>query len=84
MSLKKMSYKVAVADDGLSAIERYKKHASTLKIILMDINLGAGMDGVEAVRHIRQHERELIATDPAHEHAFVLGLTGNVDEVNMK
>ena len=45
-------YELEWAHDGLSALQKIKeKHYA---VILMDINLGPGMDGVEVIREIRQ------------------------------
>ena len=43
---------VDVAYNGESAIEKVKQN--TYQLILMDINLGMGMDGIETTRRIRR------------------------------
>lgn len=48
----KDTYDVTFADSGLSAIELSKSQKFSL--ILMDINLGKGMDGIEATKKIRK------------------------------
>ncbi|MFH1160750.1 MAG: response regulator [bacterium] len=60
------SYKMDHAFDGKSAIELAEK--TNYDIILMDINLGARMDGVEATKRIRR-----IA---GYEHTPVVAVTG--------
>jgi CheY-like chemotaxis protein len=45
-------YILSFAVDGKSALEMAKSH--TFSLILMDINLGKGMDGVETTRKIRK------------------------------
>jgi len=42
----------AIASHGLEAIE--KAVALRPQIVIMDINLGEGIDGIEAARHIRE------------------------------
>jgi len=48
----KNDYILSFAIDGISALELAKSHMFSL--ILMDINLGKGMDGVETTRKIRK------------------------------
>jgi hypothetical protein len=43
MSLKKLNYKVAVADNGPQAVTRYRDFIDSLRIVLMDINLVGGV-----------------------------------------
>ena len=45
-------YELDWAQDGLVALQKIKEKQYT--VILMDINLGPGMDGVEVIREIRQ------------------------------
>ena len=47
-------YSIDVANDGISAIEMAEKY--NYPLILMDINLGKGMSGVEVTRELRQKE----------------------------
>jgi CheY-like chemotaxis protein len=42
------------------------------------------MDGTEAARQIRAIEAEYAATHPEHEPVLLIGLTGNVEDGNLK
>ncbi len=55
----KKDYRLDIAKDGLSAIEMTNKNS--YDCILMDINLGPGMDGGEAIERIRKH-RDYLTT----------------------
>lgn len=57
---------VDIADNGELAIEKAKQNA--YQLILMDINLGIGMDGIETTRRIRQLEN--------YKHIPVIATTG--------
>jgi CheY-like chemotaxis protein len=59
-------YQVDFAPDGMSALElaRQKQYA----IVLMDINLGFGMNGIETTRELRKLE--------GYEHIPVIAVTG--------
>ena len=61
-ALTRAHYKVEVASDGESAIEKYRQHAQSLRIILMDVGL-PGISGTEAAERIRRMQQEL-GTDP--------------------
>lgn len=59
-ALQSAGYRVDVASSGEAAVERFKLHADSLRIVLMDINL-PGMSGVEATEAIRAWERQWLA-----------------------
>ncbi len=50
-TLEKLGYKVIIADSGKQAIEIACSN-NTINLILMDINLGKGIDGIEAASRI--------------------------------
>jgi CheY-like chemotaxis protein len=53
LSLKKL-YEIDMAEDGETALQKVKDNF--YDIILMDIGLGRGMDGIEASKEIRKFE----------------------------
>lgn len=57
-ALTSAGYRVDVASSGEAAIERFKLHFQTIKIVLMDINL-PGMSGVEATEVMRRYESDI-------------------------
>lgn len=59
-------FEVEVAVDGMSTIHKIKSNHYNL--ILMDINLGAGIDGVATVKQIRKH--------PEYEKTPIIAVTG--------
>ena len=77
-ALTRAHYKVEVASDGESAIDKYRLHAHSLRIILMDVGL-PGISGIEASERIRRLQQEL-GTEPV----LIYGLTGNVAESNLR
>ena len=77
-ALSRAHYKVDVASDGESAVEKYRQHAGSLRVILMDVGL-PGISGIEASEKIRKIERETGA-----ESVLIYGLTGNVAEANLR
>lgn len=44
---------VGEATSGKEAVERVQEHSPA--VVVMDLAMGAGMDGIEAIRKIRQH-----------------------------
>ena len=50
--LKKLGYSVTVAASGKEAVDIINANPSDTDLILMDIDLGRGMDGTAAVREI--------------------------------
>jgi len=56
-ALKRGYYRVAFAETGEKAVELYKRHANSLKAVLMDIFL-PGVDGIQTTRQIRRYEEE--------------------------
>jgi CheY-like chemotaxis protein len=112
-ALQTAHYRVDVASSGEAAVERFRAHRRTLKLVLMDINL-PGIDGIAATEQIRRietdaQEAEETAARPQQQEqtqeqqqqqhqqpqqtppsllfsspVLVLGLTGNVDESNLR
>ena len=96
-ALQTAHYRVDVASSGEAAVERFRAHRRTLKLVLMDINL-PGIDGIAATEQIRRIETEAQEAEEAAARAqqqtppsllssspvLVLGLTGNVDESNLR
>jgi CheY-like chemotaxis protein len=81
-ALTRAGYKVVAADNGESAVEKYRQHASTFRYIIMDINL-PGISGIEATEQIRALEKESPAGSGGHP-VYIFGLTGNVDAESMR
>ena len=79
-ALTRAHYKVDVANDGESAVDKYKAHSNSIKIILMDINL-PGISGIEATEQIRRYEKSLKSSELP---VTIFGLTGNVEEENLR
>jgi CheY-like chemotaxis protein len=67
---KKMGSPYVTAHNGAEAVERYTKLPQECRCILMDISMPV-MDGMEATRRIRAHEREN-GLSPA----LIIALTG--------
>jgi len=55
--LKKLGLKFDIANDGIEAVEMYKKNYNKYDLILMDENM-PNMTGSEATQEIREFERE--------------------------
>jgi PAS domain S-box-containing protein len=66
--LSKLGYEVAVAADGVEAIEIYKKAKASdqpFDLVILDLTNSSGMGGVEAIRILLQidpHIRAMVAT----------------------
>ncbi|GKT71402.1 histidine kinase [Colletotrichum tofieldiae] len=68
--MNKLGRKYHTATNGLKAVEAYKKNPGECKYILTDVSMPV-MDGFEATRQIRAHER-LFGLKPA----MIIALTG--------
>ena len=62
-------YAILKADNGQDGVELVKKHHPD--VILLDVKLQAGMDGVEVLQEIKRH----------HPQAKIVMITGFVEEV---
>jgi CheY-like chemotaxis protein len=82
-ALSRAHFKVIVASDGETAVEQFKHNWNTLRIVLMDINL-PGISGIEATEKIRRYEETLKLQHPDYVSVHIFGLTGNVDEENLR
>jgi PAS domain S-box-containing protein len=51
--LKSMGFEVILAEDGLQALERFRKHSDRIKAVLMDLTM-PHLDGVETFRELRR------------------------------
>ena len=77
-ALQRAQFKVEVASDGESAVDKFKQYSGTVRVILMDVGL-PGISGIEATEQIRRWERESEQPSPV----LIFGLTGNVEEENL-
>ncbi|KAK1985305.1 histidine kinase [Colletotrichum cereale] len=68
--MSKLGKKYHTAINGLEAVEAYKRRPDECKYILTDVSMPV-MDGFEATRHIRAHERSLNLKP-----ATIIALTG--------
>ena len=83
-ALQRAHYKVDVASDGESAVDKYRQHAAQLRIILMDVGL-PGITGIEATERIRALEAARVSRGESEERkVMIFGLTGNVAESNLR
>jgi len=78
-ALTRAHYKVDVASDGESAVEKYKQFSHSIRIILMDVGL-PGISGIEATERIRHWQ----STQVPNSTLYIFGLTGNVNESNLR
>lgn len=56
MMLRKEGYQVVIAASGEEAVETVETAPQAIALILMDINLGGGMDGTEAAQEILKNQ----------------------------
>jgi len=82
-ALQRAGYKVIAADNGESAVEKYRQHSASLRFVIMDINL-PGISGIEATEQIRALEKQQAAAGDTTAPVAVFGLTGNVDPESMR
>ena len=68
--LEKLGHDVLEVNNGLEAVEAFKKHHETIDVILMDIQMPV-MGGEEATQKIRDLEKELSIHTP------IIALTAN-------
>lgn len=72
--IEQKGYRVTMVGNGLEAVEYLERHADTVDIVLMDMNMPV-MDGQQAVDAIRSSDTLAVKTMP------VLALTGHGHEV---
>jgi len=78
--LKRLGCKVALANDGLEAVEAVKK--KVFAVVFMDCRM-PNMDGFQATRKIRELETEgLVKSDRAGKLLPIVALTANITELN--
>ncbi len=73
--LKKSGYSVIHAIDGPQAIEKACSPDTAVDLILMDIDLGSGMDGTEAAKEILQHRNVPVVFLSSHTEKHVVEKT---------
>jgi len=70
--LKNQGYRVIVVGSGKAAIETIRARADEIQLVLMDVNLGQGMDGSEAAREIlKDHDIPILFLSSHTEKEFV-------------
>ena len=80
-ALQRINFRVEVASDGESAVDKYRALHHSLRVILMDVGL-PGISGIEATERIRRAEKEFGVAE--RDKVLIYGLTGNVDEENLR
>ncbi len=78
-ALKSSDHIVDCVSSGSQALNHYRKHQHSLKIILMDINL-PDRSGCDVATEIRQHEHETAPTDPI----IIFAYTTNINPQNLQ
>jgi PAS domain S-box-containing protein len=76
--LKDEGYRVIVVGNGEKAIETIRARADEIQLILMDVNLGKGMDGTEAAREILKDHDVPILFLSAHTEKHVVEKTADI------
>ena len=66
-----------IANNGLEAVEMYKRGDPTFDVILMDMQMPV-LDGLEATRRIREYEA---STAGKQQHVPIIGISGNARDV---
>jgi CheY-like chemotaxis protein len=83
-TLRRHGYPNTIAvDKGAAAIDAFHRHAATLDIILMDINL-PDMSGTRVTEQIRIIEREHQQQAQDRKPVLIFGLTGNTDAISLE
>ena len=85
----RLANEIAVRQDGLSALEYLHRSAEPLPcVVLLDLKL-PGMDGVDVLRHIREHERTrllpvVVLTSSAEERDRMVTYSGGANSYIVK
>uniref|UniRef100_A0A0G4HPT0 histidine kinase n=1 Tax=Chromera velia CCMP2878 TaxID=1169474 RepID=A0A0G4HPT0_9ALVE len=76
LAAKRLRVPCVTASDGVSAVETFRKHAESVRLILMDRYM-PHMEGPQAITHIRDYCK---SRDPPLEPPKFVGLTGETSE----
>jgi CheY-like chemotaxis protein len=86
-TLQRHGYPGAIAvGTGAAALDAYRHHVATLRIVLMDINLPdiSGTDVTQRIRALEAMTTTTTNTTAPHTHKLLIfGLTGNTDAQNL-